>query len=512
MFKKLALLAALACGAVSAQNTVSLDPSQIYNTVNIVNNTTSPTNTTGTWQNIGLWGQGLPCWAPGGPVYCGPQPYFNSGSFNFSYGMTDVYQTANIANSLPSSGAGLRVNGYDFSFMAKNGNGWDDGRQDYLIAYTVFRDAAGAEKYSKTYDLNKNIGYWANYSFSETFATPFATRDLGTVQYGFVGMDNNFWAGPYGPEVTNVSFSLKYSVDPCATNPLYSPTCPGYLDALNKLITTSTASTSTATTTTTTTDTAALPPPPPPGSPPPPPGSQPPPGSPPPPPGAGPSPQTATAATTAKSTESSAGTGLGLSVIAKNQQREQSIVSAVVQTATSSAESAAATSMQESLSVAATAVSNSQAFAVSIGSIAISGTGIRASSTASNMGFSGAATQEFGAGAGSVINASNMLLDRTNPINEYIEFRPAMPPGPAFSGPTVNRSAANNEAAGGVDINKIALAPTGYNDYLNLIIRDAAFYAPREVYKNQRTVDNARALRQMTNDSRHREMVEGQYR
>jgi hypothetical protein len=57
----------------------------------------------------------------------------------------------------------------------------------------------------------------------------------------------------------------------------------------------------------------------------------------------------------------------------------------------------------------------------------------------------------------------------------------------------------------------MALAPTGYADYLNFTMRDAAFYAPKEVYRNQRNVDNARALRQMTNDSRHREMVEMQY-
>ena len=37
-------------------------------------------------------------------------------------------------------------------------------------------------------------------------------------------------------------------------------------------------------------------------------------------------------------------------------------------------------------------------------------------------------------------------------------------------------------------------------------------YAPKEVYRNQRNVDNARLLRQLTNDSRHQEMTEQQYR
>ena len=54
-------------------------------------------------------------------------------------------------------------------------------------------------------------------------------------------------------------------------------------------------------------------------------------------------------------------------------------------------------------------------------------------------------------------------------------------------------------------------APIGYSDYLTLAMRDVAFYAPKEVYRNQRNVDNARALRQMTSDNKHKEMVEMQY-
>ena len=75
----------------------------------------------------------------------------------------------------------------------------------------------------------------------------------------------------------------------------------------------------------------------------------------------------------------------------------------------------------------------------------------------------------------------------------------------------MNKNAQDNDIAGGVDINKMASSPTGYGDYLNFTMRDVAFYAPKEVYKNQRNVDNARALRLLTNDSKHREMVEMQY-
>ena len=107
----------------------------------------------------------------------------------------------------------------------------------------------------------------------------------------------------------------------------------------------------------------------------------------------------------------------------------------------------------------------------------------------------------------------NFLTDKSNPLTDIIEAKQNIPQSNTTLniGPSVNRNASDNEVAGGVDINKMALAPTGYGDYLNFTMRDSMFYAPKEVYKNQRNVDNQRALRQLTNDSKHRDMVEMQY-
>jgi hypothetical protein len=69
----------------------------------------------------------------------------------------------------------------------------------------------------------------------------------------------------------------------------------------------------------------------------------------------------------------------------------------------------------------------------------------------------------------------------------------------------------DNDAAGGVSINSIAVTPVGFNAY-NVALRDVAFYAPKEIYRNQRTVDNVRALRQLASDRLHQEMVDQQYR
>jgi hypothetical protein len=209
-----------------------LEPGQVYNTGNIVQNT--PQGGPTPWVN-GVYQDNLTCWGWGDPGNCGPNPTVRPGGFiNFSYGTTNLYQMQAIANVLPNSGTGLSVNGYNFGFTAKNGNGWDDGRIDYLTAYVSFYDPKGSTVFNKNYDLNSRFN-WTTFNYSETFNTPFASKDLGSVQYGFVGRDNNFWAGPYGPEIYNVNFSLKYSVDPCVSNPLYSPTCKGYLDALAKL-------------------------------------------------------------------------------------------------------------------------------------------------------------------------------------------------------------------------------------------------------------------------------------
>ena len=107
----------------------------------------------------------------------------------------------------------------------------------------------------------------------------------------------------------------------------------------------------------------------------------------------------------------------------------------------------------------------------------------------------------------------NMLTDKTNPLTDIVEGKQVIPQNntTATTGPVVNKNAGDNDVAGGVSIAKMAIAPAGYGDYLNMALRDAAFYAPKEVYKNQRNVDNARVLRLMTNDSKHKEMVEMQY-
>lgn len=197
-------------------------------TGNLINYGTTSTDTTSTWNN-GVYVNTL-CFYAGNPGNCGPNPSVRSGGvINFSYGTTDLNQIVNINRALAAGGTGVQLSGFNFGFMAKNGNGWDDGRQDYLAAYVKFYNAGGGLAANYDYSSQTNRKYdWTNFQFSETFATPLSASNYSNAQVGFVGRDNNFWAGNYGPEIYNVSFSLKYRVDPCALNPAYSPNCSGF--------------------------------------------------------------------------------------------------------------------------------------------------------------------------------------------------------------------------------------------------------------------------------------------
>ena len=77
---------------------------------------------------------------------------------------------------------------------------------------------------------------------------------------------------------------------------------------------------------------------------------------------------------------------------------------------------------------------------------------------------------------------------------------------------TVKNKGDVSELAGGVDLTKLTALPTGYTSYLSFTIKDSPFYDIKEVYKNQVNVDNARALRQMSSDRLHQQLINLQYK
>jgi len=576
----------------------TLDPTQVYSTGNIVQST--PQGGPTPWVN-GVYQNNLTCWGYGDPGYCGPNPIVRPGdSINFSYGMTNLYQIQSIANILPNTGTGLRIDGYNFGFTAKNGNGWDDGRMDYLTAYVSFYDPKGSAVFNKNYDLNSRFN-WTTFNYSETFNSPFASKDLGSVQYGFVGRDNNFWAGPYGPEIYNVNFSLKYSVDPCASNILSSPNCPGYFEELAKLTPKTTLATviePTPTGVQTVIDNVTFTPT----------GDAPPPGSistidttqsPTPQQGSAttgsPSPtpiqqiasaQTAPSGQQAKAGDMADSSGSSkvtspvslssvLSMISSNQEKTAALEKSVVQAADAQAFSAGEAAKQNAEKVAGDAQSQS---------IAMSGSGTNSTQTNSAQSTSiqtpGAAQSTQSNQLNNVANSNRSMQQSNNsdtvqsevfnfnntnqqtnlqnsikqeltvaitapsftyslvtplrqsqqvqveipaleglkfghksPVDNAMESKSFLPQMSSESqqNSAVKKNVQNNEAAGNVTIESIARQPANYAQYFT-IIPDVAFYAPKEIYKNQKTIDNARALRQLSSDRLHQDLVNLQYK
>ena len=106
----------------------------------------------------------------------------------------------------------------------------------------------------------------------------------------------------------------------------------------------------------------------------------------------------------------------------------------------------------------------------------------------------------------------NFTTDKTNPISDIIENKPVVAEQRTEAKlPAVNASAQNNDAAGGVSINSIAVVPVGFNTY-TIALADAIFYQPKEIYRNQRTVDNRRALQNLRSDQLHQQMINQQWR
>ena len=98
-------------------------------------------------------------------------------------------------------------------------------------------------------------------------------------------------------------------------------------------------------------------------------------------------------------------------------------------------------------------------------------------------------------------------------LNDAIEQRPMLPNTTAQEQKTdaVNKNVQPNELAGKVDIASMATQPAGYQAY-SFALADAPFYAPKEIYKNQVNVDNARVLRQLSSDKLHQQLVNLQYK
>ena len=396
---------------------------------------------------------------------------------------------------------------------------WADIAPNSETTYTTKGDGS-----SMTYSWNNISQFYGGAPALNTFSTTIkADGSIGTSYYslglnatnvsvGTVGdhtqgqYDQKYYA-PYGTTVVNGTIAnwgvIDPPIDPCKENPLYSPTCPGYGAAYVASLQTQTQPTSTQTTTietvvapitpmtetvtapvqqtviqtTTSTPTSA--------------------------PTQTVTQQTNTTASspnnqaqsTAKASESSKSTpavslSTILNIVRNEQSRVASVEKSVTQEAVSTALAASQSTREGAESVAATA-SNS----------ASSGTGL------SVAGFGNqSSTKTVSLGSAFSMNATDRLvIDFMQERNQQAEQQQQ-----TQQNESVKKNVQNNEAAAGVNITSLATQPVGYASYFTAM-PDNQFYQPKEIYRNQSVVDNARALRQMSSDILHRDLVDLQY-
>jgi hypothetical protein len=105
-----------------------------------------------------------------------------------------------------------------------------DDRQPGIDTFTVsqlLRGPANSVLLSTSQFYNTKFE-WKTVSGVKIAANPYNIADTSYIQFGITGGDNGFWGGYFGPQIRNVSMSLNYSIDPCVSNPAYSPSCPNY--------------------------------------------------------------------------------------------------------------------------------------------------------------------------------------------------------------------------------------------------------------------------------------------
>ena len=161
---------------------------------------------------------------PGDCCTGGPQPLYDTSnnSINFSYGNYNVAQLVALNQAL--SGTGINVRGFNYSWTITTAtqNGVDP-----LNASVGLYSSSGNYLEGFNYSYNNAVTN-QTYSGTENFSQHYPLASLYGIQLNFQSVDNGFWAGYYGPRVSNISLTANYGVDPCAANPAYSPSCPGF--------------------------------------------------------------------------------------------------------------------------------------------------------------------------------------------------------------------------------------------------------------------------------------------
>lgn len=162
----------------------------------------------------------------GGGTSGGNAPAYNTqtGTFIFGYTQGTVAYNMAVNNALANAGSGIQVSGYNYSWQYFN----QDFSRGTLTGTIGITDSSGKNLHSYNYTMPKTTEGWTVMSGTQNFGTEYSPTGLGNLTVSFSGKDDRYWAGYYGPQIRNIDVRLRYSVDPCITNPAYSPNCAGF--------------------------------------------------------------------------------------------------------------------------------------------------------------------------------------------------------------------------------------------------------------------------------------------
>jgi hypothetical protein len=156
----------------------------------------------------------------------GNTPAFNPTTNTIIFGYTTATTAQTMAINQALSGTGIQVGGYNYSWSVNNDPA--SGQYGTLTGQVVLKDAVGNALQTYNYNYPQQSGGFINFSGTQWFPQDYTLANLSTLELSFTGKDARFWAGYYGPQVRNPTIGLQYTVDPCAGNPRYSPSCAGY--------------------------------------------------------------------------------------------------------------------------------------------------------------------------------------------------------------------------------------------------------------------------------------------
>lgn len=163
----------------------------------------------------------------GGGYSGGSTPGYNATTNTIYFGYTQSTVAYTYAFSQALQNSGMTILGYNYSWDYLNQNPYNG----TLSATVNFIGTSGASLHLKAWTLGTTTD-WTNVNGTETFANNgLAALNIANFSLSFSGRDARFWAGYYGPQVRNPSLSLNYTFDQCSTDPLSSPSCPGYAAA-----------------------------------------------------------------------------------------------------------------------------------------------------------------------------------------------------------------------------------------------------------------------------------------